>query len=508
MWNRMSKGSHLKNLTVRGALPAVASRGFSARIFDTAAEAIADIPHGATIGFGGFGLVGIPEKLIEAIRDKGTQDITVVSNECGVDGHGLDQLLVNKQIKKLICSFVGNNHNFEDQYFNGEVELELVPQGSLAEQLRAAGAGIPAYYTRTGVGSVVGEGGMVSKFALGGESIEKTTLGKEMRIFNNMRYLMVNAINTDYGFVKGHVADEYGNVHFNKAAMNFNIDIAKSAKTSIVEVEKIVPAGEIDPHHVQLPHIYVDRLIVGKDYKKPIEHYTIKKEGEDIKANAHFNTPDGKIKKKIAERAANFVKDRMYINLGIGIPVLITNFLDPELFVTFQSENGILGLGGFPFEHEVDPDLINAGKQVVTVVKGGSFMSSSETFGMIRGGHIDITFLGGMEVSESGNLANWIIPGKMVKGMGGAMDLVSGAKQRVVVMQHCTKHGKAKILRECNLPLTGTKCVSALVTEKAVFQWDKLGKMHLTDVASESSVEDIRANTEAIFVVDDDLKTF
>ena len=198
----------------------------------------------------------------------------------------------------------------------------------------------------------------------------------------------------------------------------------------------------------------------------------------------------------------------MYINLGIGIPVLITNFLHPDIEVTFQSENGILGLGEFPYEHEVDPDLINAGRQVVTIEKGGAFMTSSETFAMIRGGHIDITFLGGMEVSEKGDLANWIIPGKMVKGMGGAMDLVGGAKRRIVVMQHTTKNGKSKILRECSLPLTGAKCVSALVTEKAVFQWDRLGKMHLTDVAKESSIEEIRTLTEAIFVVDDDVKTF
>jgi len=319
---------------------------------------------------------------------------------------------------------------------------------------------------------------------------------------------MVHSLRSDYSFVKGHVADELGNVCFNKTALNFNADVAKAGKCTIVEVEKIVKAGELDPHHIQLPHIYVKRLILGKNYIKPIEQYTIKKDGEDAKSSAYFQTEDGKKKKKIAERAAQYVKDNMYINLGIGIPVLIANFLDPKLQVTFQSENGILGLGEFPYEHEVDPDLINAGKQVVTVVKGGSFLPSSETFSMIRGGHIDITFLGGMEVSEKGDLANWIIPGKIVKGMGGAMDLVAGAKKRVIVMQHTNKHGKPKILRECTLPLTGSKCVSALITEKAVFEWDKLGKMHLTDVAKESSVEEVKAHTDALFHVSDDLKTF
>ena len=506
LWRAQTKvGTRVtKNITLTSSL----HRNFSATIFKTADEAIADIPHNSTISFGGFGLVGIPEKLINALVKKGTKDITAITNEAGLNDYGVDRLLLRKQIKRIICSFAGNNKNFEHQYFNGDLEVDLVPQGSFAEKLRAGGAGIPAFYTRTGVGSIVGEGGIVTKFSAGGGEIDKVSMGKEMRIFNNMRYLMVHSITSDYAFIKGHVADTMGNVCFNKTAMNFNVDMAKAGKTAIVEVEKIVPAGELDPHHVQLSHIYVSRLIKGSNYIKPIEQLTIKKDGESAIDSPYFQTESGKIRKKIAQRASKFVKDKMYINLGIGIPVLITNFLHPDIEVTFQGENGILGLGEFPYEHEVDPDLINAGKQVVTIVKGGSYMTSSETFAMIRGGHIDITFLGGMQVSERGDLANWIIPGKIVKGMGGAMDLVGGAKRRIVVMQHTTKNGKPKILRECSLPLTGGKCVSALVTEKAVFQWDRLGKMHLTDVAKESSIEEVRALTEAIFAVDDDVQTF
>ena len=328
----------------------------------------------------------------------------------------------------------------------------------------------------------------------GGEGIELTSIGKEMGIFDGKRYLMVHSIQSDYAFVKGHVADELGNVTFNKTALNLNADVAKSAKTCIVEVEKIVPAGAIDPHHVQLPHIYVKRLIKGTNYIKPIEKYTIKKEGENATDADIFKTPEGKIKRKIAERAAKMVRDGMYINLGVGVPVLIANFIDKSLHVTFQSENGILGLGEFPYAHEVDPDLINAGKQVVTIEKGGAFMTSSETFAMIRGGHLDITFLGGMQVSEAGDLANWIIPGKVVKGMGGAMDLVSGAKKRVICMQHSAKNGKAKILRDCTLPLTGAKCVSALITEKAVFQWNKKGKMVILTIFSPFKHHKVRSN--------------
>lgn len=249
-------------------------------------------------------------------------------------------------------------------------------------------------------------------------------------------------------------------------------------------------------------------MIKGKNYIKPIEQYTIAKEGEGGASSEVFNSEEGQKKKKIAERAAKMVKNDMYINLGIGIPTYIANFIPKDMLVTFHSENGILGLGEFPHEDEVDADLINAGKQVVTAVPGASFIASSEAFAMIRGGHLDITFLGGMQVSEKGDLANWIIPGKMVKGMGGAMDLVAGAKKRVITMTHNAKGGGLKILRDCTLPLTGARIVSNLITEKAVFEWDSDGKMVLTDVAKESSVEDIRAHTDAVYKISDNLKTF
>ena len=197
----------------------------------------------------------------------------------------------------------------------------------------------------------------------------------------------------------------------------------------------------------------------------------------------------------------------MYINLGIGIPTLTTNFIEEGINVTFQSENGILGLGEFPTEDEVDPDLINAGKQSVSIIPGASYFTSSDSFAMIRGGHVDITFLGGMEVSESGDLANWIIPGKLVKGMGGAMDLVGGAKETVIMMEHITKKGDAKILKECRLPLTRDKVVDQLITDLAVFKWID-SKMTLTDVASVTTVDHIRSVTEASFEVADDLDSF
>lgn len=196
----------------------------------------------------------------------------------------------------------------------------------------------------------------------------------------------------------------------------------------------------------------------------------------------------------------------MYVNLGVGIPTLCSNYLEPGVNIIMQSENGILGLGPFPLDEEVDPDLINASKQTVSVLPGASYFSSSQSFAMIRGGHMDVTILGGMEVSKDGDLANWIIPGKLVKGMGGAMDLVAGAKKTVITMEHTAK-GNKKIFDKCKLPITGERVVDMLITDKAVFEF-KDGKMILTEVAEDSSVEEVKANTDCTFEVSDSIKTF
>ncbi|KAM0789168.1 hypothetical protein ACM66B_000016 [Microbotryomycetes sp. NB124-2] len=491
------------------AAPAAKAKQTVSKIWHSAEEAVADVKGESILLSGGFGLCGTADTLIGALSKRPeVKDLTCVSNNAGVGKLGLGALLHTGQIARMISSYLGANKHFESLYLNGKIALELTPQGTLAERCRAGGAGIPAFYTPSGYGTAVQTGEIPIKYKEGGKEVDIPGKPREVREFGGKGYIMEEAIKGDYAFIKVWKADEYGNCVFRYAAQNFSGAMARSAKMTIVEAEEIVPIGSLEPNEIHLPGIYVNRVVQSKTPKQ-VEIEVLRDSGNPSEA-ALGKDETRKRREMIAKRAAKELKEGMYVNLGIGMPTLAPSFLEPGTVIHMQSENGILGMGPYPTKEQVDPDIINAGKETVTLLPGASTFDSAESFSMIRGGHVDVSVLGAMQVSSSGDIANYMIPGKMVKGMGGAMDLVSNPDQTkiIVVMDHVAKGGKHKILETCNLPLTGVNCVSQIITDLCVFDIDrKSRKMTLTELQPGVTVEDVKKATGAPFEVSPNLIT-
>ncbi|KAL4993710.1 hypothetical protein BDV10DRAFT_18226 [Aspergillus recurvatus] len=482
----------------------------ASKLFKSADDAVADIESGSTILSSGFGLCGVADTIITAIARRGAESIhslTAVSNNAGAPGKGgLSTLTQSGQVDRLIISYLGNNKALEKKYLTGSIAIELCPQGTLAERLRAGGAGIPAFYTATGAHTFLQDGKIPVRVDVSGNVLE---YGKprETRVFNNKKYLMETALTGDIAILRAWKVDEAGNCVFRYTTKAFGPIMAKAATLTIVEAENIVPVGSINPNDVDLPGIFVDR-IVPSTAEKQIEIKKLRQsKGDDTTAASESSAIVQR--NRIAKRAAKELKQGYYVNLGVGIPTLAPSMLPKGVKVWIQSENGILGMGPYPTEDEVDADIINAGKETVTLVPGAATFDSTESFGMIRGGHVDVSILGALQVSANGDLANYMIPGKVFKGMGGAMDLISNPDETkiVVATSHTAKDSSPKIVAECSLPLTGANCVSTIITELCVFQVDRQkGELTMTELAPGVEVDEVREKTGASFHISDKLE--
>lgn len=458
------------------------------KIFASPEQAVADIRDGATIAIAGFS-VGhrFATSLILALREKGTRELCLVCNSLGDPGATRGQILAeNKQVKKLIAAFSvrpGTPTASEEQIAAGEMEVELVPQGILVERCRAGGAGIAAFYSPTSVGTALTE-------------------GKEIRDFDGEPHVLEQAIRVDYAFLRGYRADRLGNVQFRGGSQNFNPSFAKAARVAIVEVDEIVEPGGIPPELVNLPGIFVSRVV------KTTQKFDLWRRPERRPSDQPrlYNGKPGLTRAGIAKRAAALVKDGTYVNLGVGIPTMVSNYL-VERDVILHAENGVLGYGHMVTEEkEIDADIYNAAGQFVSLKPGASFFDSVTSFEMARGGRIDTVILGAYEVDQSGSVANWSTADAKRGGIGGAMDLLSGKGELIIVMEHSDSKGRPKLRRKCTYPLTGRGCVKYVVTDLALLRWHD-GRFILDEVAPGFTPREVLELAEMAIAVGPEVRT-
>jgi 3-oxoacid CoA-transferase len=437
----------------------------------SAAEAAARVKDGDVLLAGGFGMTGAPVHLLHALAETGTRGLTYVGNNVGEAGLGGGRLLRNGQLAKAIGSYFTSNPEAVRAAQDGTMEVTLLPQGTLAEALRAGGAGIGGFFTPSAAGTAVAE-------------------GAETRVLNGVEQVFVPGLRGDVAFVRAWKADTAGNLVYRMTEQNFNRAMAMAARTVIAEVEEIVDVGELDPEEIHTPCLYVDYLVEAR----------LREEDLGSSAAVARGGSGRDARSAIAERALAELRHGDVVNLGIGIPTLIADLLRPEHGVMLHTENGMLGVGPAPARGGAMEYPVNAGKIPVTALPGSAYFDSAESFAMIRGGHVDVAVMGGLQVDASANLANWAVPGKPLLGVGGAMDLASGAKRLIVTMTHVGRDGRAKIVDACDLPLTARGVVDTIVTDLAVFRFVG-GRLTLSELMPGAELEQVRAATGADFDV-------
>ncbi len=439
----------------------------------TAEAAAALVKDGDTMFGGGFGMTGNPVHLLHALAKTTTKHLTYIGNNVGEQNLGGGKLLLNGQLKKMIGSFFTSNADAVKAAQSGAVEYELLPQGTLAEAIRAGGAGIGGFYTPTSAGTIIAK-------------------GKEVKIIDGKEYVFEKALHANIAFIRAWKADTAGNLQYRMTEQNFNRTMATAADIVVAEVEHIVAIGEIEPEQIHTPGCYIDYLVQA--------HLTI----EDLGTSASVKSSSKKVdegRMNMARRAFAELKKGDVVNLGIGIPTLVADLIKPEDGIILHTENGMLGVGPEPEGDAGAMDFpVNAGKVPVTALAGSSYFDSADSFAMIPGGHIDVAIMGGLEVDEHANLANWAVPGKPLLGVGGAMDLASGAKKLIITMTHNNSDGSAKIVAACTLPLTAMKAVDMIITDLAVFAFPD-GQLTLIDLMPGATLEEVRAKTLADFAM-------
>ena len=437
----------------------------------SAEKAASLVKDGDVILGGGFGMTGNPVNIIHELAKTKTKDLTFIANNVGEPNMGGGRLLNNGQLKKMIGSFFTSNREAVLAAQEGRVEYELLPQGTLAEAIRAGGAGIGGFYTPTSAGTLIAE-------------------GRETKTLNGKEQVFIEGIRGNVAIIRAWKADTAGNLQYRMTEQNFNRAMATAADLVIAEVQEIVPNGEIDPNEIHTPGCFVDFLVERKLTE------------EDLGTSASVGSSKVVDEKRMnmAKRALTELEKGDVVNLGIGIPTLVADLIKPEDGIILHTENGMLGVGPEPKDGGGAMHYpVNAGKVPVTALPGSSYFDSADSFAMIRGGHIDVAVMGGLEVDASGNLANWAVPGKPLLGVGGAMDLASGAKKLIITLRHTDRSGASKVVEKCTLPITDYNCVDMLITELAVFKFID-SQLTLIEILPGSSLEEVRLKTEAKFI--------